>query len=64
MFKDYPDILSVKEVAAALGIGKNTAYQLIRDKRIGCKHIGRKIIVPKACLVDYVLSARHSVVDS
>lgn len=64
MFKDYSDILSVQEVAAALNISKNTAYRLIREKRIGCKHIGRKIIVPKACLVDYVLSARHSVVDS
>ena len=64
MFKEYSDILSVQEVATALNISKNTAYRLIREKRIGCKHIGRKIIVPKACLVDYVLSARHSVIDS
>lgn len=63
MFKEYPDILSVQDVANALSISKNTAYQLVREKRIGCKHIGRKIIVPKACLVDYVLSARHSVID-
>lgn len=64
MFKEYPDILTVKDVAEALGIGKNTAYQLVREKRIGCKRIGRKIIVPKACLVDYVLSARHTVSGS
>ena len=63
MFKDYPDILSVQEVADALGIGRNTAYRLIKERVIGCKRIGRKIIVPKKCLEDYVLSARHSVVD-
>lgn len=61
MLKEYPDIMTVPQVAQALGIGKNTAYRLIRDKEIGCKHIGRKIIVPKKCLLDYVLSARYTV---
>lgn len=61
MFREYPDIMTVPEVANALGIGKNTAYLLIKNKEIGCKHIGRKIIVPKKCLVDYVLSARYTV---
>lgn len=61
MFNEYPDILSVQDVANALCIGKNTAYRLINEKVIGCKRIGRKIIVPKKCLEDYVLSARHSV---
>lgn len=61
MFKELPDILTVPQVAQALGIGKNTAYRLVNDRVIGSKHIGRKIIVPKACLVDYVLSARYTV---
>ena len=63
MFKDYPDILTVPQVAQALGIGTNTAYLLVKERVIGSKHIGRKIIVPKACLVDYVLSARYTVSD-
>ncbi len=61
MFKEYPDILDVPEVAQALGIGKNTAYRLVREHKIGCKRIGRRIKVPKACLVDYVNSARYTV---
>ncbi len=64
MFKEYPDILTVPQVAQALGIGTNTAYRLVKEQAIGCKHIGRKIIVPKKCLVDYVLSARYTVADS
>lgn len=61
MFKDYPDILTVEQVAEALHISKNSAYRLIHDKSIGCKRIGRKIIVPKRCLIDYTLSARYNV---
>jgi excisionase family DNA binding protein len=50
----------VPQVACALGVSKNTAYRLVKDHTIGCKHIGRKIIVPKACLVDFILSARYN----
>lgn len=61
MFKELPDILTVPQVAQALRISKNTAYRLVSERAIGSKHIGRKIIVPKACLVDYVLSARYTI---
>lgn len=63
MFKQYPDIMSVAQVAEALGIGRNTAYRLVREREIGSKRIGTKIIVPKSCLIDYVLSARYTVVN-
>lgn len=61
MFKEYPDILTVKQVAQALHISENSAYRLVNSRAIGCKRIGRKIIVPKKCLLDYVLSARYNV---
>lgn len=60
MFKEYPDILTVSQLAQALGISRNTAYNLIKKQAIGSKRIGRKIIIPKVCLVDYALSARYS----
>ena len=61
MFKEYPDILTVEQVADALRISKNSADRLIHNKSIGCKRVGRKIIVPKRCLIDYTLSARYNV---
>ena len=61
VFKEYPDILTVKQVAQALHISENSAYRLVNSKAIGCKRIGRKIIVPKPCLIDYALSARYTV---
>lgn len=61
MFNSYPDILTVKQMAQALHISENSAYRLVSSRTIGCKRIGRKIIVPKQCLIDYVLSARYTV---
>lgn len=59
MFKQYPDVLTVQNVAHALGIGKNQAYELVRTRQIACIRVGRKYCIPKPCLIDYVLSARY-----
>ena len=61
MFKEYPDILTVSQAAKALGIGRNTVYQLVHTHQIGCKRIGTKFIIPKAFLIDFLLSARYTV---
>lgn len=64
MLKDYPDVLTVQQVAEILGVGKNTAYQLIKEHAIGCRRVGRSIRVPKICLIDYLNSARYTVSNS
>ena len=61
MFNSYPDILTVKQMAQVLCIIENSAYRLVYSHTVGCKRIGRKIIVPKQCLIDYVLSARYTI---
>lgn len=61
MLNSYPDVLTPKQVAEILGISKNSAYRLIRDKTIGSLKAGRKIIVPKMCVIDYLASARYTV---
>ena len=61
MFKDYPDILSISQVADALGICKKAAYDLVNSKKLGCVYIGRTIRVPKFCLEEYVKTARNNV---
>lgn len=62
MFKNYPDVLTVKQLAEALGIGKNKAYELINNHVIGSKRIGRKILIPKGCLIDYLQSASYNII--
>ena len=56
-------MMTPAEVARALGIGKASVYRLIHEKRLGCKYIGRKMLIPKACLVDFVQSARYTVAN-
>lgn len=61
MLSKYPDVLTVQQLAEILRIGINKAYELINHHVIGCKRIGRKIIIPKACLVDYLESSRYNI---
>lgn len=61
MLKDYPDVLTVEQLAHVLGIGINSAYRLVREQAIGCRRIGRKILIPKVCVADYLNSARYTV---
>lgn len=61
MLKDYPDVLTVPQVAEILGVCEKTVYRLIHDKALGSCHIGRIIKVPKVCVSDYLNGARYTV---
>ena len=63
MFENYPDIMTVKQLASALGIGTNTAYELVNTKVIGSRKVGRKILIPKSCVIDFVDIARYTTVE-
>lgn len=60
MFNKYPDVLNVRQVAEALGIGINAAYEIINQRYIGSKRIGRRILVPKVCLIEFLESSRYN----
>lgn len=57
--KDYPDILSIKDIMQILRIGKNSAYKLIQSGVIHAHRIGRNYKIPKCCVYDYIKSARY-----
>jgi excisionase family DNA binding protein len=53
-FSNYPDILTVSEVAKMLRIGKNKAYELIRSESIPSKNLGSKQIrISKQAVVEF-----------
>jgi excisionase family DNA binding protein len=60
MFRNYPDVLTVRQLAGALHIGINKAYELVNDGTINSKRIGRRILVPKLYLVDYIQRERYN----
>ena len=54
MFSNMPDVLTVKQVAEMLRIGRNTAYELVRSGEIKSVFIGRQIRVPKTSVIEFV----------
>ena len=57
MFKNEPDVLTVPDVIRLLRMGKNTVYKLLREGAIGSIKQGKRIIVPKVCLVEFLTNA-------
>lgn len=54
MFCEYPDIVTTEQVALMLGIGKSSAYALLQGKQIRHVKVGRKYIIPKQAVIDFV----------
>lgn len=61
MLKEYPDVMTPEQVAAALCISRKSVYRLLRERTIGSKRIGAKYIVSKRCVVDFLVSASYTV---
>ena len=57
-FDDLPLTLRVEDLMPILGIGRNTAYELVRSKQIYSVKIGRQLRIPKQALIDYLTSSR------
>ena len=53
MFKEYKDIVSVSQLQSMLGIGKNTAYSLLKNNVIQSIRVGRVHKIPKANIIKY-----------
>lgn len=55
MFRDYPDVVDIKDICRMLGIGKNKAYSLVKADEIKAIPCSKKIKVPKIAVIDYLL---------
>lgn len=45
-YPEYPELLRPQDVAAILGIGRNSVYNLIRAGKIRHLKVGRNLLVP------------------
>lgn len=61
MLNNYPDVMTVKQAAEALGVSAASVYRLVHQRTIGSCSVGRKILIPKVCLIDYLNAARYTV---
>jgi excisionase family DNA binding protein len=53
-FEDLPDFLSVEETGTYLGLGRSTMYELLRRKDLHHVRFGRRILIPRAAIQQYV----------
>lgn len=49
-------VFTVKEIQNILGIGKNSAYELVNSKNFPVRYIGNKKIIPKEPFLDWLNS--------
>lgn len=54
MLKEYPDIMSLKDLMRVLDIGKNKAYELLNNKSIEHFRIGNSFKIPKISVINYI----------
>ena len=53
-FDELPLSLRVEDLMPILGIGRNTAYELVPSKQIYSVKVGRQLRIPKQSLIDYL----------
>ena len=59
--RDYPDVVTIKELMLMLdGICERTALQLLHKDKIKHFRIRNKYCIPKACVIDFMLSDNYS----
>lgn len=56
-FSDYPDVVSIDDLKSMLNVGRNTAYALLKNGSIRTIRVGRKYIIPKQNVIDFLLNA-------
>jgi len=49
-----PLLVGVREAARVLGLGRDTAYQLVREGRLRAVRVGRRVLVPRAELEAFI----------
>ena len=54
IFTNFKDVVKVKDLQKMLGIGRNTAYELIGTNKIKSIKSGNLILIPKQNVIDFL----------
>ncbi|MDD3862605.1 MAG: helix-turn-helix domain-containing protein [Clostridia bacterium] len=55
MFANYDDVVGVKDLQKMLGMGRNLAYDLIKENKIKHFKIKNRIFIPKQYIINFLL---------
>ena len=53
-YENLPAVLNANQLAAALGISRAGAYQLLKTGSFPSRRIGKRLLVPKDKLIDWI----------
>lgn len=53
--------IRVEEAAETIGIGRGLAYELCRTGQLPCLRLGRRLVVPRASLAQWLEDASRAV---
>lgn len=59
MFSEYPDVITPNELQSMLKIGRNSAYNLLKNQYIKSIQIGKKYIIPKVNVIQYLTNTNN-----
>ena len=54
VFKDYPDVMDVKQASALLGVSTKTLYKLLGAGALPSMKVGREFRIPKIGVMRYL----------
>lgn len=54
MFNEYQDVVTVEDLQKMLHIGRSAAYELLKNGKIKTLKIGKKYIIPKSSVIDFL----------
>ena len=54
VLKDYPEIMSVEDISAALDVSTKTVYKMLRKGTIQNMKVGRSYRVPKVHMLSFL----------
>ena len=60
MFESFPEVMNPQQLAEALGIGKNSAYDLLKNNAIQHRRIGNRYKIPKLYVIDFLCPAVYN----
>lgn len=55
MFIGYPDVVTPEDLQVMLNVGRNTVYAILKEGQIKTIKVGKKYIIPKQNVIDFLL---------
>ena len=60
MFPDYPDVVNVEQLGQMLsGVSTKTIYRLLRSGEIKSKYVGKRYLIPKLYVMEYLANQKQ-----